>query len=102
LPLHGPARPHVREPRSAWKRATTSSQDLDIACGDPDTKRVVADFVDRALAGRAEPAERTFWLDSLVTVIQARDPAQHAALFAAAARRIEATFLRMRRKAVTP
>ena len=102
MPLHGPARPHVREPRSAWKRATTSSQDLDIACGDPDTKRVVADFVDRALAGLAELAERTFWLDSLVTVIQARDPAQHAALFAAAARRIEATFLRMRRKAVTP
>jgi len=67
----------------------------DIACAVPDTTRVVADCVDRALAVQS-PLERTFWLDSLANVIRARDPAEHAALFAAAARRIEATF------AVTP
>ena len=67
----------------------------DIACAVPDTKRVVADCVDRALAVQS-PLERTFWLDSLANVIRARDPAEHAASFAAAARRIEATF------AVTP
>ena len=63
----------------------------DIACAVPDTTRVVADCVDRALAVQS-PLERTFWLDSLANVIRARDPAQHPALFAAAARRIEATF----------
>jgi len=67
----------------------------DIACAVPDTPRVVADCVDRALAVQS-PLERTFWLDSLANVIRARDPAEHAALFAATARRIEATF------AVTP
>ncbi len=67
----------------------------DIACAVPDTTRVVADCVDRALAVQS-PLERTFWLDSLANVIRARDPAEHAALFAATARRIEATF------AVTP
>jgi len=66
-----------------------------IACAVPDTPRVVADCVDRALAVQS-PLERTFWLDSLANVIRARDPAEHAALFAATARRIEATF------AVTP
>ena len=67
----------------------------DIVSAGPDTKRVVGDCVDRALAVQS-PLERTFWLDSLAHVIRARDPAEHAALFAAAARRIEATF------AVTP
>ena len=67
----------------------------DIACAVPDTPRVVADCVDRALAVQS-PLERTFWLDSLANVIRTRHPAEHAALFAAAARRIEATF------AVTP
>ena len=67
----------------------------DIACAVPDTTRVVADCVDRALAVQS-PLERTFWLDSLASVIQARDTAAHASLFAGASRRIEATF------AVTP
>lgn len=58
-------------------------------------ERVLKDCVDRALATRS-PLERTFWLDALANVIRARDFAQHASLFAAAARRIEATF------AVTP
>lgn len=55
----------------------------------------LADCVDRALATES-PLERTFWLDSLADVIRSRDPAQHASLFSAVARRIEATF------AVTP
>jgi len=67
----------------------------DIACAVPDTPRVVADCVDRALDVQS-PLERTFWIDSLANVIRACDHAQHPALFAAAARRIEATF------AVTP
>jgi len=67
----------------------------DIVSAGPDTKRVVGDCVDRALAVQS-PLERTFWIDSLAHVIRARDPAEQAALFAAAARRIEATF------AVTP
>jgi len=56
---------------------------------------VLADCVDRALATQS-PLERTFWLDSVADVIRSRAPAQQASLFAAAARRIEATF------AVTP
>jgi len=67
----------------------------DLACADPDTTHVVADCVDRALAVQS-PLERTFWLDSLANVIRARDHTEHASRFAAAARRIEATF------AVTP
>lgn len=67
----------------------------DIVCAGPDTKRVVGDCVDRALAVQS-PLERTFWIDSLANVIQARDTAAHASLFAGASRRIEATF------AVTP
>jgi len=55
----------------------------------------LADCVDRALA-TPSPLERTFWLDSLADVIRSGDPAQHASLYTAAARRIEATF------AVTP
>ena len=69
--------------------------DRELACADPDTPRVVADCVDRAL-GVQSPIVRTFWLDSLANVIRGRDQAEHASLFSAAARRIEATF------AVTP
>ncbi|MGI9039568.1 MAG: hypothetical protein ACR2HK_00395, partial [Gemmatimonadales bacterium] len=67
----------------------------DLACADPDTTHVVADCVGRAMAAQS-PLERTFWLDSLANVIRARDQAEHASRFAAAARRIEATF------AITP
>jgi hypothetical protein len=55
----------------------------------------LTDCVDRALATQS-PLERTFWLDSLADMIRSRDSASRASLFAAAARRIEATF------AVTP
>jgi hypothetical protein len=58
-------------------------------------ERVLKDCVDRALDTQS-PLARTFWLDSLANVIRDRDHAQHASLFDAAARRIEATF------AVTP
>ena len=56
---------------------------------------VLKDCVDRALDTQS-PLQRTFWLDSLANVICALDHVQHASLFDAAARRIEATF------AVTP
>jgi len=67
----------------------------DLLCAGANTARVVADCVDRALAVQS-PLERTFWIDSLASVIRACAAAQHASLFAAAVRRIEATF------AVTP
>lgn len=56
---------------------------------------VLKDCVDRALDTQS-PLQRSFWLDSLANVICALDHVQHASLFDAAARRIEATF------AVTP
>jgi hypothetical protein len=52
---------------------------------------VLADCVDRALATQS-PLERTFWLDSLGDAIRSREQVQHASMFSAAARRIEATF----------
>lgn len=52
---------------------------------------VLEDCVDRALA-TPSPLQRSFWLDVLANVIRARDLTQHASLFGAAARRIEATF----------
>jgi len=58
-------------------------------------ENVVDACVDHALATQG-PLERTFWLDSLADWILSRDRAQHRPLYAAAARRIEATF------AVTP
>jgi hypothetical protein len=64
----------------------------DVVCAG---ERVLEDCVDRALTTQS-PLQRTFWLDSLANVIRARDHVQHASLFHAAARRIEATF------AVTP
>jgi len=64
----------------------------DLVCA---AETVIADSVDRALDTQSM-LERTFWLDSLGDVIRSREQAQHEALFAAAARRIEATF------AVTP
>jgi len=67
----------------------------DMVCAGLDKARVVADCVDHAL-GVQSPLERTFWIDSLANVIRARLPAEHANMFAAAVRRIEATF------AVTP
>ena len=67
----------------------------DLLCAAANTARVVADCVDRALAVQS-PLERTFWIDSLASVIRACAAAQHASLFAAAVRRIEASF------AVTP
>lgn len=67
----------------------------DLLCAAADTTRVVADCVDRALDVQS-PLERTFWIDSLASVIRACAATQHASLFAAAVRRIEATF------AVTP
>ena len=67
----------------------------DMVCAGLDKARVVADCVDHAL-GVQSPLERTFWIDSLANVIRTRLPAEHANMFAAAVRRIEATF------AVTP
>jgi len=64
----------------------------EIVCA---AESVIADCVDRALDTQST-LERTFWLDSLGDVIRSREQAQHEPLFAAAARRIEATF------AVTP
>ncbi len=81
------------EARDAMLAALVAERDL--GCVEPDTTRVIADCVDRAL-GVQSPLERTFWLDSLANVIRTRDQTQHASLFAAATRRIEATF------AVTP
>ena len=63
----------------------------DLLCAAANTARVVADCVDRALAVQS-PLERTFWIDSLASVIRACAAAQHASLFAAAVRRIEASF----------
>ena len=77
------------EARDTMLAALVAARDL--VCADPDAGRVVAECVFRALAVQS-PLERTFWLDSLANVITARDQAQHASLFAAAARRIEATF----------
>jgi len=54
-------------------------------------ERALKDCVDRALATQS-PLQRSFWLDSLANVIRACDHVRHASLFAAAARRIEATF----------
>ena len=64
----------------------------DLVCA---ADSVIADCVDRALDTQST-LERTFWLDSLGDVIRSREQTQHETLFAAAARRIEATF------AVTP
>ena len=60
----------------------------DVVCAG---ETVLKDCVDRALATQS-PLQRTFWLDSLANVIRARDLTQHASLFGAATRRIEATF----------
>jgi hypothetical protein len=67
----------------------------DRICANLDFDRVLADCVDRALAVQG-PLERTFWLDSLADAIRTREPHSHQTTFAAAVRRIEATF------AVTP
>ena len=60
----------------------------DAVCMGPS---VVEGCVDRALATQS-PLERTFWLDALADVILARESARHEKLFAAAARRSEATY----------
>jgi len=64
----------------------------DLLCSAADTARVIADCVDRALDVQS-PLERTFWIDSLASVLRACAAAQQPSLFAGAVPRIEATFV---------
>jgi len=63
----------------------------DVACAQPDVKRVCAHCVDRALETQS-PLDRAFWLAALTDVLLAlHDIEQRHARFLAAARRIYAT-----------
>ncbi len=75
------------EARDAMLASLVAARDVIVLA----SATALANCVDRALATQS-PLERTFWLDSLADFVRSRDQAQHAPLFYAAARRIEATF----------
>jgi len=77
------------EVRDQMLAALVRERDALLALRDP--AKACVDCIDLALATES-PLERTFWLDSLATLIRAREADRRDAFLRAAARRIHATF----------